>query len=446
VQQLLLLVGGAFAAFSTLTGINNESVLANVPDFDLIAMAPQDVMHVILEGGLSHETRLFLEHCVAAGYFDVGQLNDSLKTFPYGYAERSNKPSPITLAHLQAPGTSLSHQKGFLFFLFFLFSFFFFLFFFSFRLLFSRKINNTTTCPLGSSSSFFFLFILRFSASQQWLLARIVPLVVRQWVPQNDFRWFVYQQHLKILYAALAPEVHPNTPVQLENHVQQHHLLFRLAYPQVAITPKLHYYVHLPSILRRDGPCRWVCCLRYEAKHQRFSELYMEGNHINPAKTLCQREEFLQTARFAQIPGQRHPDLLSDNQFGTLAVVANADPIQGAILALLGGPLNVLRECRWATVDGTMFRVAQCVVRVPGPQPDYFELTRVITDGAETLFIGTHLDVVAFHVSLHLYQVARTQQPRIVRVTQCCTLHAIMLWNLGNQLLLSDRTSDRSFF
>ena len=162
VQQLLLLVGGAFAAFSTLTGINNESVLANVPDFDLIAMAPQDVMHVILEGGLSHETRLFLEHCVAAGYFDVGQLNDSLKTFPYGYAERSNKPSPITLAHLQAPGTSLSHQKGFLFFLFFLFSFFFFLFFFSFRLLFSRKINNTTTCPLGSSSSFFFLFILRF--------------------------------------------------------------------------------------------------------------------------------------------------------------------------------------------------------------------------------------------------------------------------------------------
>ena len=109
----LVQLAGQFIAFSTAVGINNESVLDNVPFFDLVSMAPQDVMHVILEGGLSHETRLLLEHCIVGmQYFTLDQLNQRIDDFPYGYAERSNKPSPITLAHIQAPGTSLGHQKG----------------------------------------------------------------------------------------------------------------------------------------------------------------------------------------------------------------------------------------------------------------------------------------------------------------------------------------------
>lgn len=87
-------------------------MLDDVPFFDLITMAPQDVMHVILEGGLAHETRLFIEHCVAMQYFTLDQLNTAIQDFDYGYAERSNRPSVITVAHIQAPVTTLGNQKG----------------------------------------------------------------------------------------------------------------------------------------------------------------------------------------------------------------------------------------------------------------------------------------------------------------------------------------------
>jgi len=188
-------------AFSTFVGVNGASILDDVPHFDLINMSPHDSMHIIIEGGLSHELRLLLNQWIFVDhFFTVAQLNDRIAAFDYGYMERSNKPSPITADQIQRNVTGLPGQK----------------------------------------------------ASQIWLLARSLMLLVNDLVPAGDLFAECWEAHLRILFAALAPEVHPQTPVLLTQLIEDHHQLFILRYPQVQITPKLHYYVHIPGILLRS--------------------------------------------------------------------------------------------------------------------------------------------------------------------------------------------------
>ena len=189
-------------AFSTLVGINGASFVEAVPFFNLITMAPQDIMHTMFEGGVSHEIRLFLRYCIRdAQYFTLEELNRRIKNFPYGYQETSNKPSPIQDAHIDAAGPGLPRQK----------------------------------------------------AAQLWLLARVLQFLIHDLVPAEDLHRQCWEMHLRILFAAASPEVHPGTPNALANAIEAHHLAFIARYPNVNVTPKLHFYVHLPAIQLRFG-------------------------------------------------------------------------------------------------------------------------------------------------------------------------------------------------
>jgi hypothetical protein len=274
----------------------------------------------------------------------------------------------------------------------------------------------------------------------------VVLLLIDHLVPPNDLQRTCFRLHVAILYRALAIEIHPRTLATLGDLIQIHHLLFRVAYPGVAITPKLHFYLHLPTVLRRDGPARWVCCLRYEAKHQRLTELYSVSNHMNQAKIICRREERLQAARFATIPGQRPPDLLNDTHFHGLAPVPAGHHLIGVLQPAFGGPPPPLTFCLRATIDGTDFVAEKCVIRRVAQQPTYFFLTAIVRAAQQTFFVGRLLHVLGFRDHLQLYEVAHTQNFVAVETQHCATVHAIMLWPHAHSLFLSDRTSDRTFF
>ena len=186
-------------AFSTFVGVNGPSILEQAPYFDVINMAPQDLMHLLFEGGLSHELRLYLLHCVQVHNLDLEVLNGRIRSFPYSQQDRSNMPLPISIAHLQADGTKLPHQK----------------------------------------------------AAQIWMLARMLPFLLHDLVPQHGAHFDCWRLHLRILFAAAAPEAHPATLPHLRNAIDEHHAQFRLCSPNVDITPKLHFYVHLPGVIRR---------------------------------------------------------------------------------------------------------------------------------------------------------------------------------------------------
>ena len=79
----------------TLYGINNRSILCDLPDFDIIKQMPQDIMHTILEGVLQYEVRLVLLHYITQKNFTLAELNTIIVNHNYGYTEVSDKPGPL---------------------------------------------------------------------------------------------------------------------------------------------------------------------------------------------------------------------------------------------------------------------------------------------------------------------------------------------------------------
>ena len=69
-------------------------------------------MHDVLEGVLQYEAKEFLKYAIdGQNYFTLDQLNQWIQNFDYGYADVSNKPSPIALSTLRSSTNSLK-QKG----------------------------------------------------------------------------------------------------------------------------------------------------------------------------------------------------------------------------------------------------------------------------------------------------------------------------------------------
>lgn len=271
-------------------------------------------------------------------------------------------------------------------------------------------------------------------------------LLLDECVPQNHPARLCYQLHVQILYMVMAPEVHPPAPQALTLLIELHHTLFRFVYPNELMTPKSHFYVHFPDSLLGYGPLRWACCLRFEAKHKRLSQLFQVGNHINSPKTFVEREERMQAVRFTTIPGQRPPNLTQDTNFTNLMPLPLDDPLWQQLAIENGGPLNQLLVTREATVDGTLLRRRRCVIRIVSPQPSYFFLENIITDLSTVYLRGTRLQVEEFSERVQLYRVAHTEEWVTINSINTVLCNAIMLWNWNHQFFISDRTSDRTFF
>ena len=88
--------------------------------------------------------------------------------------------------------------------------------------------------------------------------------------PQSDERWGNFLRLIKIMLLSISPSVTRETASIIELMISIHHTKFRHLYPKAAVTPKMHFMVHLPSQMRLYGPQRSAWCMRFEAKHSTF--------------------------------------------------------------------------------------------------------------------------------------------------------------------------------
>ena len=91
--------------------------------------------------------------------------------------------------------------------------------------------------------------ILFNTASQMWTLGQFLPLVIGDKVPPQNKYWINFINLLIIIDILFAPKVHSSECGYLESLISDHHMNFRQLYPDVRITPKLHYMVHMPRLI-----------------------------------------------------------------------------------------------------------------------------------------------------------------------------------------------------
>ena len=200
--------------------MNRLSALDDVPKFDLCKCLPHDIMHVLLEGVVPHHLKLLLQYCVnTSKYFTVQYLNPQITTFSYGYSESMNAPRPI-----DRDGLNSRDQK-----------------------IVPSGIVYDYTCDNDGTGLMLFFF---FPASQMWLLARLLPLMVGMQVPDGDPHWLCFMELLMIAVMSTAVEVTEDTAYSLIVIIESYLFHFNQLHPD-SMTPKTHYLLHLPEQMRQ---------------------------------------------------------------------------------------------------------------------------------------------------------------------------------------------------
>lgn len=87
-------------------------------------------------------------------------------------------------------------------------------------------------------------------ASQMWLLGRLLPVMIGDWIPNGDEHWSSYLLLLDIVDILFSPEISEEDISLLSILIQDHHSQFLSLYPHANILPKMHFMVHMPGFIR----------------------------------------------------------------------------------------------------------------------------------------------------------------------------------------------------
>lgn len=94
------------------------------------------------------------------------------------------------------------------------------------------------------------LFLLFILASQMWCLARMLPLIMGDLIPETDENWENFLRLLKIEEIVFAPSCNVQLAAYLAVLVQEYLEQFTKLYDR-RIIPKQHYMVHYPRQIVR---------------------------------------------------------------------------------------------------------------------------------------------------------------------------------------------------
>lgn len=97
---------------ATTYGIQRNTILHSSRFFHVTDGLPMDIMHDILEGVLQYEVKEMLKFFKSSRVLSLAEINNAIESFPYGYADAADKPSPILDNTLDSTESNSLKQKG----------------------------------------------------------------------------------------------------------------------------------------------------------------------------------------------------------------------------------------------------------------------------------------------------------------------------------------------
>ena len=84
-----------------------------------------------------------------------------------------------------------------------------------------------------------------------WCLGRLLPLMIRDRVPNDNERWKNFLLLLSIMDYVLAPAISLDCVVHLRELIHDRHETFKELYPTCSIIPKMHIIIHYPECIEK---------------------------------------------------------------------------------------------------------------------------------------------------------------------------------------------------
>ena len=91
-----------------------------------------------------------------------------------------------------------------------------------------------------------------------WCLARLLPLIIHDLIPEEDPNWQLYLDLMHIVDLVFAPITSKGATYYLRILIQDFLTDLKELYPGVNLVPKHHFMVHYPGQIRRCVHVQYV--------------------------------------------------------------------------------------------------------------------------------------------------------------------------------------------
>lgn len=222
----------------SINGVKNECVLSkHLQFFHPITGFPPDVLHDLFEGVIPLELSLCLKNLISKGFITFDTLNNCIKTFPYKFSDKVNRPQTIPKA---------SFEKG----------------------------------TFGGNGH------------ENWTLLRLLPFIIGSKIPELEPAWEILMDLKEIVDIVVSNKLSQETLCYLSCKLLDHRKLLTSTFPDFRLRPKHHFIDHYPHLIQCYGPLVELWTMRFEAKHSFFKRVIHDThNWKNVLLTLSSKHQ-----------------------------------------------------------------------------------------------------------------------------------------------------------
>ena len=218
-------------------GVKKRSVFVTEEYHVFAPGLPPCLGHDLFEGVVAYDLHLIIVYFIKQDWFELEFMNYRIKNFGYGATEKKDKPPLLSITKTRLAG----------------------------------------------------------NAVQNWVLLRMLPLLIGKHVKPEDDIWQLYIKLKSLVELIVAPKI---TGVQiciLLQCISEYLYERKKLFPDVSLRPKHHYLLHYPWLIDQFGPLIYVWTMRFESKHRFFKRTAKAcNNYKNLQKSLSERHQYLQ--------------------------------------------------------------------------------------------------------------------------------------------------------
>jgi len=199
------------------------------------------------------------------------------------------------------------------------------------------------------------------SATQMWALFRFLPIMIADWiVPDAQEIWNLFLILQEIVDIVFAIKLTNSLVSHLKMLVKEFLSQFKTLYPTLSIRPKMHWLIHLATIMLLNGPIRTFWCMSYE----RMNGLFKLPSHImknfkDPQQTLAMRRQYSALEFVIENRFNRNFVEIGRTEMVPLEDISEADNFNDHFLNFSEKEIVVASK---VTVNGTQYRNGGFVV------------------------------------------------------------------------------------
>ncbi|XP_045034729.1 uncharacterized protein LOC123475762 [Daphnia magna] len=270
----------------------------------------------------------------------------------------------------------------------------------------------------------------KLTANEMLCLFRYLPVILGPFIPTGDKFWALFVQLQMLVDIAYAPKLTDVILDYFEEFYEDHMLLYKELYPEIAVKPKQHFLIHFKTIVKENGPTRNLSCLKYELRNGFFKRLsHVVCNFKNISKTLTTRNQYT-TLAHSIIGDILRDEIIFSGQQKTcvLQSIESSEIVAQKLNISLTTTVDIVKHVDYYGVTYSVGNIV--VISKENFELKFGEVQSIIREKKQCVILVQKFETVGFNSHLHVFKVKRPTTTELICIdfTELFDYHPLDLY------------------